>query len=93
MVTLVVVVIDESADLSFKITRQKVVFQQNAVLQCLMLTLNIALSLRMIWRAARVLHAPIFQPFGQVTGDIARPIVAEQPRLVNNVNLVTARCL
>ncbi len=35
----------------------------------------------MIWRAARVLHAPIFQPFGQVTGDIAKPIVAEQPIL------------
>ena len=53
VIALVVVVIDESADLSFKITRQKVVFQQNAVLQCLMPTLNLALSLRMIWRAAR----------------------------------------
>ena len=93
MIALVVVVIDESADLSFKITRQKVVFQQNAVLQCLMPTLNLALSLRMIWRAARVLHASIFQPFGQVTGDIARSIVAEQPRLMNNVTLVTARFL
>jgi hypothetical protein len=40
-----------------------------------------------------MLHAPIFQPFGQVTGDIARSIVAEQPRLMNNVTLVTARFL
>jgi len=46
VIALVVVVIDESADMSFKITRQKVVFQQNAVIQCLMPTLNLALNMR-----------------------------------------------
>ena len=72
---------DEGSSLSFKVTRQKVIFQQNVVLQCLMPRLNLALSLRTIRHAAKVLHAPVFQPFGQVTEDIAKPIVAEQPIL------------
>ena len=88
-----VVVIDEGFNLGFEVTGQEVVFQQDAVLQCLMPAFDLALGLRVIWRAARVLHTPVFQPFSQVTGDIARPIVAEKPRLMNDVNLVTARCL
>ena len=70
MLALVIVVIDEGFDLSFKVTGQEVVFQQDAVLQCLMPTLYLALGLRVIWRTARVLHAFVLQPFGQVTGDI-----------------------
>ena len=42
VIALVVVVIDERSDLGFKITRQKVVFQQAATLKCLMPTLNLA---------------------------------------------------
>ena len=60
VIALVVVVIDERSDLGFKITRQKVVFQKAATLKCLMPTLNLALSLRIIWPAAKMLHAPVF---------------------------------
>lgn len=48
VIALVVVLIDKGSDLSFKITRQKVIFWQDAVLQCLIPTLNLALRLWMI---------------------------------------------
>ena len=51
---LVVVLIDRGSDLGFKITRQKVVFPQDVVLQCMMPTLDLASSLQMIWFATRV---------------------------------------
>ena len=65
MVTLVVVVIDEGFDLRFEIARQEVVFQQDAVLQSLMLTFDLTLGLRMIRRTAAVLHAVALQPLSQ----------------------------
>ncbi|MFT5742865.1 MAG: hypothetical protein ACI86S_000927 [Paracoccaceae bacterium] len=48
MVALVVVVIEEGFDLCFEIAQQEVVFQQDAVLERLMPTLNLALGLRVI---------------------------------------------
>ena len=45
MVAMVVVVIDEGADLAFQITRQEVVLQQDVVLQRLMPALDLALGL------------------------------------------------
>ena len=66
MVSLVVVVVYEGCDLSFKITGQEVIFQKNAVLQGLMPALDLALGLRMVWRTTRMLHAFVFQPFSQI---------------------------
>ena len=48
MVTLMIVMIDEGFDLSLEIAGQEVVFQQDAVLQGLMPTLDFALGLRVI---------------------------------------------
>ena len=48
MVTLVVVMIDEGADLVFEIARQVVVLQQDPVLQGLVPTFDLALGLRVI---------------------------------------------
>ena len=76
MIPLVIVVIDEGFDLSFEVTRQEVVFQQDAVLQSLMSTLDLALGLWMIWRTARMLHALALQPLSQVARDVARSVVA-----------------
>ena len=47
MVAPVIVVIDEGADLGFQIAREEVVFQQDAVFQSLMPSLDLALCLRM----------------------------------------------
>ena len=93
MVALVVVVIDEGFDLGFEITGQEVVFQQNEVLEGLMPALDLTLGLGMIGRSARVLHAFALQPFSQFARDVAGSVVAEQARLMNNVDLVAARCL
>ena len=51
--------------------------------------LDLALSLRMIWRPATVLHALVLQPFSQLSRDVARSVVAEQPWFVNDVHLIT----
>ena len=58
MVTLVVVMIDEGADLVFEIARQVVVLQQDPVLQGLMPTLDLALDLRVIGCATDMAHGP-----------------------------------
>ena len=50
MEALVIVVIDKGRDLCLEIARQEVVFEQDAVLEGLMPTLDLALGLRMVWR-------------------------------------------
>jgi len=66
VVALMVVVIDEGFNLSFKIAGQEVVFQKDAVLQGLVPPFDLALGLRVIRRATRVFHAFVLQPFSQV---------------------------
>ena len=82
--------IDEGFDLGFEITWQEVVFQQDAVLQGLMPTLDLALGLGMIGNSARVLHAFVLQPLSQIPRDVAGSVVAEQARLVNDMHLITS---
>ena len=93
MVALMVVVVDEGLNLCFEITWQEVVFQQDAVLQGLVPAFDLSLCLGMIARATRVLHAFALQPFGQVTRDVAGPVVTEQSRFMNDVNLIATGCL
>ena len=62
----VVVVLDEGVDLPFEIAGQIIVVEQNAVLQGLVPTLDLSLGLRMIRRAAYVLHVLVFEPRGQI---------------------------
>jgi hypothetical protein len=57
-----VVVIDEPVDAGLKLTRQVVVFQKDAVLECLMPALDLALCLRMIGRATNVARVLRIQP-------------------------------
>ncbi len=80
MIALVVVMIDKGFDLGFEIARQKVIFLQNPVPQCLMPALNFALGLGMIRRSARLLHAFALQLFGQISRDVTGAIVAEKAR-------------
>ena len=90
VIALVVVVLDEGPDLSLKVAGQIVVLQQDAVFQCLMPELDLALGLGMVWCAANMIHALVATPFSQVSGDIRRSVVAEQPGLVNDIGTVTA---
>ena len=75
VVAAMVVVIDKGVDLLSEITRQIVVLQQDTVLEGLMPSLDLTLRLRVIWSAADMVHLLIFEPIGQLTRDIARPIV------------------
>lgn len=59
MVALVVVVVDEGANLRFEIAGQVVIFQQNAVLQGLVPALYLALGLRMVGLAVNLRHASV----------------------------------
>ena len=70
MVAVIVVMIDELADLVLKVTRQIIVLQQDAVFERLMPSLDLALGLRMVWRPSNMIHFLVFQPFRQVTGDV-----------------------
>ena len=70
VVAVVVVIIDEGADLPFEITRQIIVFEQNPVLERLMTALDFALCLWVVWRATDMIHALIFEPIGEIAGDV-----------------------
>ena len=90
VVAAVVVVIDERANFTFEITGQEVVFEQNTVLERLMPTLDLALSLWVVWRTSDMVHTVIFKPVSQVAGDVRRAVVAEQPRFVNDIGAVAS---
>ena len=51
MITAMVVVVDERVDPGFEVAGQIIVFQQDAVLERLMLAFDLALCLRMAWGA------------------------------------------
>ena len=75
VVSLMIVMIDECLDLRFQVCWEEVVLQQDAVLQCLMPSLYLALCLRMIWRTSDVAHFLVIQPFSQFTRDITGSVV------------------
>ncbi len=59
-----VVVLDESLDFRLQLARQVVVLEQDAVLQRLMLALDLALGLRVAGRAANMLDLLAGEPVG-----------------------------
>ena len=65
-----VVMVDEGGDLAFEIAGQVIVLEQDAVLERLMPTLDFALGLRMVGRAADMLDVLVVQPIGKIAGDI-----------------------
>ena len=66
MVAPMIVMIDKC----FEVAGQEVMFQQDAVLEGLVPALDFSLGLRVVWRAARVLHAFVLQPFSQFARDV-----------------------
>ena len=84
MVSQVIVVGDEVADVGFEITRQIVVLEQDAVLDSLVPALDLALGLAMQRGASDMIDAVVGEPFGQVVGNVARTIIAQQPRPVGD---------
>ena len=68
--------ISRHGDPLLQVSRQIVIFEQNAVLQGLVPAFDLSLGLGMIRRAAHMLHALAFEPLGQIVGNVTRPIVA-----------------
>ena len=89
VIAVIVVVIDKDTDLLLQIAWQVIVFQKNAVLHGLVPAFDFALSLRMEWSAANVFHFLFSQPVSQITGDLARTVIAKQAWLVLNDSLIT----
>jgi hypothetical protein len=74
LVTLVVVVLDERRDPDLKVTGQEVAFQQDAVLEGLVPSLDLTLGLAMERRVGHVAHAVSHDIFGQFADDVAGPL-------------------
>ena len=66
VVAAMVVVLDERRDFPLEITRQEVVFQQDAVLQRLVPAFDLSLGLGVAGCSACVLHALVGEPGGKV---------------------------
>ena len=90
VITLVIVVLDECAELVFEVTGQLIVLQQDPVLEGLVPAFDLALGLGMVRGASDMLHALIIEPFGQVAGDIAGSIVRQQPGLMDDLRPIAA---
>ena len=89
----VVVMLDEGVNLVPEIAGQIVVFQQDAVLQCLVPSLDLALGLWVIWCPSNMVHFLLFQPVGEFTRDVTGAVVRKQARLVQNRRLISTRRL
>ena len=70
VVAYMVVVTDEVSNLHLKVTGQVVDLEQDAVLEGLMPTLDLALGLGMHGSATRVIHAFVAQPRSQFARDV-----------------------
>lgn len=91
VVALVVIVLDEGLDLGLQIAGQEVVLPQDAVLQGLAPTLDLALGLWMHWDAAHMAHFVGLDVFVQFVRDVAGVNFAEQPGFVLHGGAVAAR--
>ena len=74
MVASMIVVIDEAIDVGLEVAGQVIVLEQDAVLQRLMQTLDLALGHRVIGSAANVTHVVAIEPFGEVGRDVLDPL-------------------
>ena len=73
----VIIVLDESADAGLEVTWQILVLQQDAVLQGLMPTRDLALGLRMVRCAADVNHTLGFEPDCKIIGDVGGAVARD----------------
>ena len=80
----VIVVGDEGVGFGFEIARQIVVLKQDAVLQRLVPALDLALGHWVIRRAANVVHVLAVEPSGEVSRDVARTVIRQEPRPVDD---------
>ena|SRR6476659_8044763 len=71
VVSQMIVVGHELSDPVFEIAGQIVILKQDAVLQGLMPSLDLALGLGMQRRTTNMIKALVLEPFGEIAGDVA----------------------
>ena|SRR5436190_3390447 len=71
VISQVIVVSHELADPGFEVAWQIVVLKQDAVLQRLMPSLDLALGLRMQRRTTNMIKALVLEPSSEIAGDVA----------------------
>ena len=77
LVSVVVVVVDEGADLPLKIAGQEVVLQQHSVLHSLVPAFDFTLGLRMVLSVANMVHILGLEILGQMFGYVRGAVIAE----------------
>jgi len=87
VVSAVIVVGDEGSDAGFELTGQIIVLEQDAVLQGLVPTLDLALCLRMEWCPADVVDGVSLEPCGEVRRDVTRAVVGQKPGPIGDGSL------
>ena len=75
MVSAMIVMLYERADLGFKVFFEEVVFKQDAVFERLMPPLDLALCLRVTRCAVKLFHIALFQPGRQVIRNVTGAVV------------------
>lgn len=87
VISAMVVVLDKGGDGRLEFALQIVIFEQDAVLEWLVPALDLALRLGMVGSPAHMIHAVLFEVFGEIPRDVTGAVIAEQPRLVQTVTL------
>ena len=90
VVSAVIVMADESADLPLEIAGQEVVFQKDSVLKGLMPSLDLALGLGMIGGTTNMIHSLVIEPICEFGGDVTGTVIRQQPRPMPDIDLITA---
>ena len=81
---------DEVTNFLLEIIAQIVVLEQDPRLERLVPALNLSLRPGMMRGTADMVHALLLKPVCQVTGDVGRAVIAQQPRSVDDVHVIAA---
>ena len=104
VIAVIVILIDDGADLPYEGAEQKVVCWQHPVLHCLAPSFNFAAvdceannerdlapGLGLVWRTANVVHTFSLGIVGEIGRHVRRTVVAERPWLSHGLGLIAAR--
>lgn len=91
MISAMIVVLDEGRDLGPKVSLEEVVFEQNAVLECLVPAFDLALHLRVTGSTVNVGDLVFLLPFAEIGDDVTRASVRQQAQPVFDLDRQTLR--
>ena len=90
VISAMVVVLDKGGDLSFEVLAEEVIFEQDAVLQCLAPALDLALGLPVAGSAVDLVDLVFLQPFTEIGSDVTRAVVRRQAWAMFDLGLIAA---